>query len=96
MKLIVIPPPPLEFSTSGPVHMILGQLTDPGVNFALVHVLTPVTVQMSSCRPGATLRGSYLLYNNMLPHLSCQSDFSSCEQNGKDAPIINVCNKFFN
>ena len=51
MKLIVIPPPPLEFSTSGPVHMILGQLTDPGVNFALVHVLTPVTVQMSFLSP---------------------------------------------
>ena len=27
--------------------MILGQLTDQGVNFASVHVLTPVTVQMS-------------------------------------------------
>ena len=37
----------------GPVHMIpgqliaLGQLTDPEVNFALVHGLTPVTVHMS-------------------------------------------------
>ena len=37
----------------GPVHMILGQLiapgqlTDPGVNFASVHGLMPVTVHMS-------------------------------------------------
>ena len=37
----------------GPVHMIPGQLiapgqlTDPGVNFASVHGLTPITVHMS-------------------------------------------------
>ena len=41
----------------GPVHMIpgqliaLGQLTDPGVNFASVHGLTPVTVHMSFSLP---------------------------------------------
>ena len=34
-----------------------GQLTDPGVNFASVHGLTPVTVHMSFCCPGATSRG---------------------------------------
>ena len=38
------------FADLGPVHMIPGQLiapaqlTDPGVNFASVHVLKPVTV----------------------------------------------------
>ena len=34
-----------------------GQLTDPGVNFASVHGLTPVTVQYVSRCPGATSRG---------------------------------------
>ena len=34
-----------------------GQLTDPGVNFASVHGLTPVTVHMSFSCPGATSRG---------------------------------------
>ena len=33
------------------------QLTDPGVNFASVHGLTPVTVHMSFRCPGATSRG---------------------------------------
>ena len=31
----------------GPVHMIPGQLSDTGVNFASVHSLTPVIVHMS-------------------------------------------------
>ena len=34
-----------------------GQLTDPGVNFASVHGLTPVTVHTSFRYPGATSRG---------------------------------------
>ena len=34
-----------------------GQLTDPGVNFASVHGLTPVTVHMSFSFSGATSRG---------------------------------------
>ena len=33
-----------------------GQLTDPWVNFASVHGLTPVTVHMSFRCPGATSR----------------------------------------
>ena len=47
----------------GPVHMTpgqliaQGQLTGPGVNFASVHGLTPVTVHMSFLCPGATSRG---------------------------------------
>ena len=46
-----------ELRGLGPVHMIprqliaLGQLTDPGVNFASVHGLTPVTVRMSFSLP---------------------------------------------
>ena len=42
-----------SLSALGPVHMIPGQLiapgqlTDPGVNFASVHGLTSVTVDMS-------------------------------------------------
>ena len=45
----------------GPVHMIPGQLiapgqlTDPGVNFASVHGLTPVTVHMSLSWPQGNL-----------------------------------------
>ena len=47
----------LKQSDWGPVHMIpgqliaLGQLTDPGVNFASVHGLTPITVHMSFSLP---------------------------------------------
>ena len=43
----------IRYFHQGPVHMIPGQLispgqlTDPGINFALVHGLTPVTVHMS-------------------------------------------------
>ena len=49
-------------SLLGPVHMIpgqliaSGQLTDPGVNFASVHRLTSVTVQMNFSLPGGLLR----------------------------------------
>ena len=34
-----------------------GQLIDPRDNFASVHALTPPTVHMSFCCPGATSRG---------------------------------------
>ena len=37
--------------------MIPGQLNDPGVNFASVHRLTPVTVHMNFLLPGAASRG---------------------------------------
>ena len=41
-----------------------GQLTDPWVNFASVHGLTPVTVQMSFSLPRGQLReAGYPLYN---------------------------------
>ena len=41
-----------------------GQLTDPGVIFASVHGLTPVTVHMSfSLSPGQLREAGYPLYN---------------------------------
>ena len=49
----------------GPVHMIPGQriapgqLTDPGVNFASVHGLTPVTVHMSFSLPWGNFERQY-------------------------------------
>ena len=52
-----------------PVHMIpgqltaLGQLTGPGVNFASVHGLTPVTVHISFSLPGQLREASNPLYN---------------------------------
>ena len=39
----------------------LGQLTDPGVNFASEHGLTSVTVHMNLSLPRATLRGGLLI-----------------------------------
>ena len=47
----------------GPVHMIPGQLTDPGVNFASVHGLAPVTVHEFVVAPGQLREASYPLYN---------------------------------
>ena len=47
------------------------QLTDPGVNFASVHGLTPVTVHMSFLLPPGQLReAGYPLYNNRVPRLA--------------------------
>ena len=81
-----------------------GQLTDPGVNFASMHGLTPVTVHMSFLLP----RGNF---ERRITHCTtpgnppCRGDFSPCEQNGKVAPgqevvlcmlIINVWNKSSN
>ena len=41
-----------------------GQLADPGVNFASVHGLTPVTVDMSFSLPRGQLQeAGYPLYN---------------------------------
>ena len=61
----------------GPVHMIPGQLiapghlADPGVNFASVHGLTPVTVHMSFSLPRGNFdrRVTDALYNTGLPAL---------------------------
>ena len=60
----------------GPVHMIPGQLiapgqlTEPRVNFALVHGLTPVTVHMSFCWPGATSRGGLPVIQHRVTRLA--------------------------
>ena len=60
----------------GSVHMIPGQLiapgqlTGPGVNFASVHGLTPVTVRMSFCCPRATSRGGLPVVQHRVTRLA--------------------------
>ena len=62
-----------------------GQLTDPGVNFASVHGLTPVIVQISFSLP----RGNF---ERRVTHCTtpgnplCRGNFPPCEQNAKVAP----------
>ena len=46
-----------------------GQLTDPRVNFASVHGLTPVTVHMSFSLPRATSRGGLPVVQHQVTHL---------------------------
>ena len=80
-----------------------GQLTDPGVNFALVHGLVPVTVHMSLSLPQGNFERQ-VTHCSTPGNLPCRGNFSPCEQNAKVAPatvvlrmlIINVWNKFFN
>ena len=76
----------------------LGQLTDPGVNFASVHGLVHVTVNMSfPLRQGNF--GRQVTHCTTPGNPPCRG-----EQNAKVAParvvlrmlIINVWNKFFN
>ena len=62
-----------------------GQLTDPGVNFAPVHGLTPVTVHMSFSLP----RGNFerrVTRCTTQGNPPCRGNFSPCEQNAKVAP----------
>ena len=62
-----------------------GQLTDPGVNFAPVHGLTPVTVHMSFSLP----RGNFerrVTRCTTPGNPPCRGNFSPCEQNAKVAP----------
>ena len=47
-----------------------GQLTDPRVNFALVHSLTPVTVHMSFRCPGVTSRGGLPVLQHRVTRLA--------------------------
>ena len=64
----------------------LGQLTDPGVNFASVHSLKPVTVRMSFPLP----RGNFerrVTRSTTPDNLPCRGNFSTCEQNGKVASL---------
>ena len=74
-----------------PVHMFpgqliaTGQLTNPGVNFASVHGLTPVTVHMNFSLP----RGNFerrVTHCTTSVNPPCQGNFSPCEQNAKIAP----------
>ena len=62
-----------------------GQLTDPGVNFASVHGLTPVTVRMSFSLPRGNLE-SRVTRCTTPSNPSCRGNFSPCEQNAKVAP----------
>ena len=62
-----------------------GQLTDPGVNFASVHGLTPVTVHMSFLLP----RGNFerrVTRCTTPGNPPCRGNFSPCEQKAKVAP----------
>ena len=81
-----------------------GQLTDPGVNFASVHGLTPVTVHMSFLLPRSNFerRVTRCITPGNPPY---RGNFSPCEQNAKvvprarvvlHMPINNVCDKFSN
>ena len=62
-----------------------GRLTGPGVNFASVHGLTPVTVHMSLSLP----RGKFerrVTRCTTPGNPPCRGNFSPCEQNEKVAP----------
>ena len=76
---------------SGAFHMIPGQLiapgklTDPEVNFALVHGLTPATVHMSF----SLTRGNFerrVTRCTTPGNPPCRGNFSPCEQNAKVSP----------
>ena len=64
--------------------MIPGQLNDPGVNFASVNGMMPVTVRMSFSLP----RGNFerpVTHCTTPDNLPCRGNFSACEQNAKVA-----------
>ena len=81
----------LQQKGSGPVHMIpgqliaRGQLTDPGVNFASVHGLTPVTVHMSFSLPQGNFKRRVTRCTTP-GNPPCRGNFSPCEQKAKVAP----------
>ena len=68
------------------LHLIArGQLTDPGVNFASVHGLRPVTVHMSFSLP----QGNFAMWVTRCAtpdNPPCRGNLSPCEQNAKVAP----------
>ena len=78
-------------SLLGPVHMIpgqliaSGQLTDPRVNFALVHGLTSVAVHMNFSLHRGNFEG-WVTRCTTPGNRPCQGNFSPCEQNAKVAP----------
>ena len=63
----------------------LGQLTDPGVNFALVHGLTPATVHMNVSLPMGNFERQVTHYTTP-GNLLSRGNFLPCEQNTKVAP----------
>ena len=75
----------------GPVHMIpgqliaQGQLNDPGVNFASVHGLTPVTVHMSFSLPRSNFERRVTRCTTP-GNPPCRGNFSPCGQKAKVAP----------
>ena len=74
----------------GPAHTIPGQLiapgqlTDPGVNFASVHGLTPVTVHMSFSLPQRNFERRVTCCTTP-GNPPCRGNFSPREPNGKVA-----------
>ena len=62
-----------------------GQLNDPGVNFASVHGLTPVTVHMSFSLPRGNFERRVTLCTTP-GNPPCRGNFFPCEQNAKVAP----------
>ena len=67
------------------VNRPLGQLTDPGVNFASVHGLMPVTVHMSFSLPRDNFERR-VTHCTTLDNPPCLGNFSPCEQNAKVVP----------
>ena len=63
----------------------LEQLTDPGLSFASVHDLMPVTVHMSFSLPQGNFERQVTRCTT-LGNPPCRGDFSPCEQNAKVAP----------
>ena len=73
----------------GPVRMIPGQLigpeqlTDPWINFASVHGLTPVTVHICFSLPWGNFE-RWVTRCTISGNPPCGGDFSPCEQNAKE------------
>ena len=65
--------------------MIPWQLTDPGVNFASVDGLTPVTVHMSFSLPRGNIERRVIRCTTP-GNPPCRGNVSPCEQNAKVAP----------
>ena len=63
----------------------LGQLTSPGVNFASVHGLKPVTVHMSFSLPLGNFERRVTRCTTP-GNPPCRGNFSPCEQNAKVVP----------
>ena len=62
----------------------LGQLTDPGVNFASEHGLTFVTVHMNLSLPWGNFE-RWVTHCTTPGNWPCQDNFSRCEQNANVA-----------